>query len=35
MGMIQQIINDAKTMNLPRMRLTPLRDINTSSSVVL
>ena len=35
MGMIQQIINDAKAMKFPRMRLTLLRDINTSSSIVL
>ena len=31
MGMIQQIINDAKTMKFPRMPVRLLRDINTSS----
>ena len=32
MDMIQQILNDAKTMKILRMRVTPLRDTNTSSS---
>ena len=35
MNMIQQIINDAKTMKFPRMPVRLLRDTNTSSSVVL